>query len=143
MGYADDTVIFATSLAAVTGMHDWIRKFFRAHSMRLNCGKTELLCSRGSPAPVLRSVDGGSVVVPKGEDHTCRRTIGLDFRGTDRVRLLPPPFLHCLLSNLFLPSRETTRKMILVKSQGWAHLAPYGRDSCALSLLLGGVAQWR
>jgi len=84
VGYADDTVIFATSLAAVTGMHDWIRKFFRAHSMRLNCGKTELLCSRDSPAPVLRSVDGESVVVPKGEDHTIRYlgmwvNLGLDW----------------------------------------------------------------
>ena len=44
-GYADDTVIVASSVRAVEQMHAWVREFFGAHCLRLNCSKTVLICS--------------------------------------------------------------------------------------------------
>ena len=71
-GYADDTAMVATSFAAVTRMHAWVREFFGANRAALNCNKSHLLCSDGAEAPMLASVDGQTVVEPQGETHTIR-----------------------------------------------------------------------
>ena len=71
-GYCDDTVIVASSAKAVVQMHAWVREFFGAHCLRLNCDKTVLVCSDGSEVPVLPSVDGEHRATPRGEDHTFR-----------------------------------------------------------------------
>ena len=44
-GYCDDAITVATSVESQVGMHTWVREFFGAHSARLNCQKTELICS--------------------------------------------------------------------------------------------------
>ena len=72
VGYADDTVVIATSLESVTQMHAWVREFFGAHRTALNCSKSHLLCSDGAPVPALPSVDGLSLIEPKGEADTIR-----------------------------------------------------------------------
>jgi ribonuclease HI len=72
VGYADDTVMIATSLESVTRMHAWVREFFGAHRAALNCSKSHLLCSDGAPTPALPSVDGRSLIKPKGETDTIR-----------------------------------------------------------------------
>ena len=71
-GYADDTVIVATSARAAGQMHAWVREFFGAHCLRLNCDKTVLVCSEGSEIPVLPAVDGRQRAQPHGEGHTFR-----------------------------------------------------------------------
>lgn len=72
-GYADDTVIFATSPDAVRRMHAWVRAFFGAHSGRLNCSKSVLLCSPGAGRDLeLPSVDGSSCITPAPYGHTLR-----------------------------------------------------------------------
>ena len=53
-------------------MHAWVREFFGAHCFRLNCRKTEFVCSAGADAPVLTSVAGRSSMEAKGEAHTFR-----------------------------------------------------------------------
>ena len=71
-GYADDTAMVATSLESVTRMHAWVREFFGANRAALNCGKSHLLCSNGATVPILASVDGQTVIDPRGETHTIR-----------------------------------------------------------------------
>ena len=71
-GYADDTAMVATSLGSVTRMHAWVREFFGANRAALNCSKSHLLCSDGAAVPILASVDGQTVIEPRGEAHTIR-----------------------------------------------------------------------
>ena len=71
-GYCDDTVIVASSAESVQQMHAWVREFFGAHCLRLNCDKTVLVCSEGSDIPVLPAVDGRQRARPQGEGHTFR-----------------------------------------------------------------------
>lgn len=91
-GYADDTIIVATSLQAVLEMQAWVREFFGAHCFTLNCEKTKLLCSDGAPRPALASVAGTEVVEPGDESVTIRYlglwiNLGLDWTvQIDRMR---------------------------------------------------------
>ena len=66
--------MIATSLDAVQAMHEWVREFFGAHCAKLNCTKTELLCSSNLSAleNKLFSVDGKTPIKPHGPSHTIR-----------------------------------------------------------------------
>jgi exonuclease III len=71
-GYADDTIIVASSPASLEAMHNWVREFYGAHAFSLNCAKSEYLCSNGSSPPALFSVDCRTSITAQGEEHTIR-----------------------------------------------------------------------
>ena len=71
-GYCDDTVIVASSAKALMQMHAWVREFFGAHCLTLNCDKTVLVCSDGSEPVTIPSVDGTGRVASSGEERVFR-----------------------------------------------------------------------
>jgi hypothetical protein len=74
LGYADDTITFSEDAESAVVQHAWAREWFGANCARINAKKCDLLVAGANPqdAPRLFTVNGTTVIAPKGPDAVVR-----------------------------------------------------------------------